>query len=85
MAKAPQVVAVTRFRRRCQPVSDLPDPTDWVTLFNGQIYLCEEGIDYECGTLTFLTIVQDKARKMGVTLNVHLREDGKGIVVQVVL
>jgi hypothetical protein len=74
-----------RKMKRCQPVSDLDEPTDWDTLFNGGIYLCEEGIDYDCPTETFITIVRHKAEQRKVNIKLDAQENGKGFVVQAVL
>lgn len=74
-----------RKQGRCDPVAEIPVPTDWDKLFDGGIYLCEEGTDYECSTQSFIRIVMHKACERHLTLNLHLNEDGKGFVVQRIL
>lgn len=71
--------------RRCQPVSNIPDATDWDKLFDGGIYQCEEGSDYDCSTSTFVKIVLHKAADRKLTLNLSISEDSKSFVVQRIL
>ena len=73
---------MTRTSRRCHPVAELPEPTDWETMFNGSIYQCEQGRDFDCSPEVFALIVKDKARRAGIELRVKV--DGKCVVAQAV-
>jgi hypothetical protein len=71
-----------RKQGRCDPVAEIPEPTDWDRLFDGGVYLCESGIDFDCPLSVFVGIVRWKADKAGVKIQLESTEDGKGFVVQ---
>jgi hypothetical protein len=82
MSKKTQEPERPRYRRKCQPVREVPEPRDWSKLFDGSVYLLEKGIDYEGSCDLYALIVQDKGGRLGYVVRTEITPEG--IVVQAI-
>jgi hypothetical protein len=81
-AKKTQETERRRYKKRCQPVREVPDPRDWSQVFDGGVYLLEKDVDYDGSCELYALIVRDKGGRMGVVVRTEITPDG--IVVQAV-
>jgi len=49
---------------------------DWNKFFDGQIWLLEEGSDFECKRNSFMTLIRLAAKKMGKQVRIANRPEG---------